>query len=63
MFQFYKITLNNLMAKRQHQKEEKLMTFYYKAVDFFEKNKKHVYTSLTILVLSSPLQYGILNTG
>lgn len=39
------------MAKHQHHTEEKLMTFYYKAVDFFEKNKKHVYTAITILVL------------
>ncbi|MDQ3020258.1 MAG: tetratricopeptide repeat protein [Bacteroidota bacterium] len=40
------------MAKKQHQTEEKLMTFYYRAVDFFEKNKKHVYTALTILLIS-----------
>lgn len=40
------------MAKHQHHTEEKLMTFYYKAVDFFEKNKKHVYTALTILILA-----------
>ena len=40
------------MAKQQHHTEEKLMTFYYKAVDFFEKNKKHVYTALTILVIA-----------
>lgn len=40
------------MAKQQHHTEEKLMTFYYKAVDFFEKNKKHVYTALTIVVIA-----------
>ena len=40
------------MAKQKHQTEEKLMTVYYKAVDFFEKNKKHVYTALTILVIA-----------
>lgn len=39
------------MSKQTHHTEEKLMTFYYKAVDFFEKNKKHVYTALTILIL------------
>ncbi len=39
------------MAK-QHHTEEKLMSFYYKAVDFFEKNKKHVYTALTIVVIA-----------
>jgi len=39
------------MAKHQHHTEEKLMTFYYKSVDFFQKNKKHVYTALTILVI------------
>lgn len=40
------------MAKQTHHTEEKLMTFYYKAVDFFDKNKKHVYTALTILVIA-----------
>ncbi len=40
------------MAKQQHHTEEKLMTVYYKAVDFFEKNKKHVYTALTIVVIA-----------
>lgn len=40
------------MSKNKHQTEEKLMTVYYKAVDFFEKNKKHVYTALTILVIA-----------
>lgn len=39
------------MAK-QHHTEDNLMTFYYRAVDFFEKNKKHVYTALTILVIA-----------
>ncbi|MDZ4712110.1 MAG: tetratricopeptide repeat protein [bacterium] len=39
------------MAKQPHHTEEKLMTFYYRASDFFEKNKKHVYTALTILVI------------
>lgn len=39
------------MAKQKHQTEEKLMTAWYKAVDFFEKNKKHVYTALTILAI------------
>lgn len=37
------------MAKQTHS-DEKLMTVYYQAVDFFEKNKKHVYTALAILV-------------
>lgn len=40
------------MSKQTHHTEEKLMTFYYKVVDFFEKNKKHVYTALTILVIA-----------
>ncbi|HMQ68731.1 MAG TPA: tetratricopeptide repeat protein [Ignavibacteria bacterium] len=40
------------MAKHKHQSEEKLMTFWYQIVDFFEKNKKHVYTALTILVIA-----------
>ena len=39
------------MAK-QHHTDEKLMAAYYKAVDFFEKNKKHVYTALTIIVIA-----------
>jgi len=39
------------MSKQKHQTEEKLMAGYYRAVDFFEKNKKHVYTALTIVVL------------
>src|SRR5580765_6163110 len=39
------------MSKQKHQTEEKLMTVYYKAVEFFENNKKHVYTALTILVI------------
>jgi tetratricopeptide (TPR) repeat protein len=40
------------MSKQKHQTEEKLMAFYYKAVEFFENNKKHVYTALTILVIT-----------
>ncbi|MEP7146307.1 MAG: tetratricopeptide repeat protein [bacterium] len=40
------------MAKQKHETEEKLMSVYYKAIDFFEKNKKHVYTALTILVIA-----------
>ncbi|MEO8665675.1 MAG: tetratricopeptide repeat protein [Ignavibacteria bacterium] len=40
------------MSKQKHQTEEKLMTVYYKAVEFFENNKKHVYTALTILVIA-----------
>lgn len=40
------------MSKQKHQTEEKLMTAWYKVVDFFEKNKKHVYTALTILVIA-----------
>lgn len=39
------------MSKQTHHTEEKLMTAWYKVVDFFEKNKKHVYTALTILVI------------
>ena len=39
------------MAKLHHT-EDKLMAFYYKAVDFFEKNKKHVYIALTIVVIA-----------
>lgn len=35
----------------KHNTEDKLMMAYYKAVDFFEKNKKHIYTALTILVV------------
>lgn len=38
------------MAKKQYQ-DDKLMTVYYKAVDFFEKNKKRVYSALTILAI------------
>lgn len=40
------------MSKHKHQNEEKLMTFWYQIVDFFEKNKKHVYTALTIIVIA-----------
>lgn len=40
------------MPKQKHHTEDKLMTAYYKAVDFFEKNKKHVYTALTILAIA-----------
>lgn len=40
------------MSKQTHQTEEKLMTAWYKVVDFFEKNKKHVYTALTIAVIA-----------
>ncbi len=40
------------MPKQKHQTEEKLMTVYYKAVDYFENNKKHVYTALTILIIA-----------
>lgn len=39
------------MSKHTHS-DEKLMTAYYKAVDFFEANKKHVYTALTIIVIA-----------
>ena len=39
------------MPKQTHHTEEKLMTAWYKVVDFFEKNKKHVYTALTVVVL------------
>jgi len=31
--------------------EEKMMLYYYKAVEYFEKNKNRVYTALTILVV------------
>lgn len=40
------------MSKQTHHTEEKLMTAWYKVVDFFEKNKKHVYTALTIVVIA-----------
>jgi len=40
------------MNKHKHQTEDKLMAIYYKSADFFEKNKKHVYTALTILVIA-----------
>lgn len=36
---------------KKHQTEDKLMTVYYKAVDFFEKNKKHLYIALSIVVI------------
>ncbi len=39
------------MSKHTHS-DEKLMTAYYKAVEFFEENKKHVYTALTIIVIA-----------
>ena len=35
----------------KHHQEDKLMMAYYKAADFFDKNKKHIYTALTILVV------------
>jgi len=38
------------MAKHHHT-EDKLMAFYYKATDFFEKNKKHLYVTLTIIAV------------
>ena len=40
------------MSKQKHQTEDKLMAAWYKAVDFFEENKKHVYTALTITVIA-----------
>lgn len=40
------------MAKHHHHTEDKLMALYYKAVDFFDKNKKHVYVALTIVVIA-----------
>ena len=39
------------MNKNQHHTEDKLMAVYYKAVDFFEKNKKHVYITLSAIVI------------
>lgn len=39
------------MTKHQHHTEDKLMAVYYKAVDFFEENKKHVYTTLTAIII------------
>lgn len=36
---------------KKHQTEDNLMTAYYKAVDFFEKNKKHLYIALSIIVI------------
>ncbi|MBV6478982.1 MAG: hypothetical protein HGGPFJEG_01742 [Ignavibacteria bacterium] len=39
------------MAKLHHT-EDNLMAFYYKAVDYFEKNKKHVYIALTIIAVA-----------
>ncbi|HMS63947.1 MAG TPA: tetratricopeptide repeat protein [Ignavibacteria bacterium] len=36
---------------KKHQTEDKLMAVYYKAVDFFEENKKHLYIALSIVVL------------
>jgi tetratricopeptide (TPR) repeat protein len=39
------------MTKTQHHTEDKLMTVYYKAVDFFEKNKKNVYIVLSAVVI------------
>ena len=39
------------MSKHTHS-DEKLMTAYYRAVEFFEENKKHVYTALTIFVIA-----------
>ncbi len=38
------------MAKQTHS-DEKLIEAYYRATDFIEKNKKQVYTVLTILVV------------
>ncbi|MBS1517612.1 MAG: tetratricopeptide repeat protein [Bacteroidetes bacterium] len=35
----------------KHHQEDKLMSAYYKAVQYFEENKKNVYTALTILVV------------
>ena len=39
------------MTKQTHS-DEKLIAAYYKAVDFVEKNKKQVYTALTVLVIA-----------
>ncbi len=39
------------MAKQQHHTEEKLMSVYYKSINYFEKNRKNVYTALTILII------------
>lgn len=36
---------------KKHQTEDKLLAVYYKAVDFFEKNKKHLYIALSIVVI------------
>ena len=40
------------MTKHQtHHTEDKLMAVYYKAVDFFDKNKKNVYYVLSAIVI------------
>lgn len=41
----------NLKKSGKHATEEKLMLLYYKAVEYFEKNKNLVYTILTVLVV------------
>jgi tetratricopeptide (TPR) repeat protein len=48
------------MAKKHH-KDDKLIIAYYKAVDFFEKNKKHVYIALGIIVLVVAGIVGLVN--
>jgi outer membrane protein assembly factor BamD (BamD/ComL family) len=35
----------------KHNMEDKLLMYYYKAIEYFEKNKNRVYTALTVLVV------------
>jgi tetratricopeptide (TPR) repeat protein len=48
------------MAKKHH-KDDKLIMAYYNAVDFFDKNKKHVYIAIGILVLAIAGIVGLVN--
>ncbi len=40
-----------LAKHTKHGTEEKMMLWYYKATEYFEKNKNRVYTVLTVLVI------------
>ena len=35
----------------KHSTEDKMLLYYYKSTEYFEKNKNRVYTALTILVV------------
>lgn len=39
------------MARKKHTQDDKILELYYKAVEYFNENKKRIYTILTIVVL------------